>query len=508
MASVWAFPYYERLQTSSQKPATPPQVKLTLARGEVGGFQVAVRGTSSSYQARVVALSPGLSAKVYEEVWTHTTRGAVHDYPDGLKMLPNPSVGQMIPASSARPSIIWVDVAVDRTAPAGELFVEVTLGIVNIRVPVTVLNFTVPEKPTLPSAIGTWPTNREVTVLGCRGNLAAEKLLLEHRLMPTFIDPTHAVELAALGQSHVYVGGYASMSGTSVTTPAPSAATVDSWIAKHQPLAPYSYLQDEEYSEAAIENLKNYSVNMVGKLKRMLTTKPTLDPDTDWLEVVCALPKFTLFSDTARRAGLGKETWVYQTLNQDSYSPKWLLDRGYAEHAQLGSFLAWAYGFTGLLYWRADYWKVGIDPWTNADGFVTSGVAFPGEAQWILPPWDSSASYAPTIRLKWMRDAMYIHDYLQMLKDMGSSYGDEVSLQMASNFNVWKKDDAVVANAKLTLAQEIDRLAKPKVMSRADSWWIGGTSYPSEEAAVEAAKIEAVQSGSCIVDHKITMTYS
>jgi hypothetical protein len=364
-------------------------------------------------------------------------------YPDGLRPLAN---GGSIALDGHKPGVIWFDVTPSRTIAAGVYTVSVTAGSSTLGMRVHVWNFALPAKPALKSAIGLWTT---------RGKSTAELLLLDSRLMPTFIDPTHSATLAAAGQAQAHVGGYALTSGTTVTSPKLTATQVDAMVAKCKPLVPYSYLFDEKYDATLLAHLNTYSTAMVGKVKRMGTT--TITSASAWLDITTCLPKFLTDTLISGRLAAGKEVWLYQCLNQDGYSAKWLTTYPYPNWALMAGFLPWRYKLTGLLYWRADYWKTGVDPWASADGYSAS---YPGEACWILPLPDGT--YAPTIRLKWLRDGVDTYDYLALLKAKGQgAFADQVARSVAPDWTVWSRDPVAIEAARRQLGEKLSALYAP-----------------------------------------------
>lgn len=444
-ADVQLLPAWERLTPSSVKGASYSG-GLYAAKGETESFQLAVFAPKGSY-AVTWSAPPGIAVKAYSEQWTKAAAKAPYWFPDGLLPLAREYT---LNIADFKPGAVWFDVQPARTVAAGSYKINVKVGATTRVITLTVWNFSLPEKPRLKSAIGLFPPTR--------GELGAELLLLEHRLMPTFIDATHKTALNAAGQTQAHIGGYASMSGTRVTTAAPSAATVDAWVAKYAPLSAYSYLQDEEYDATALANLQTYSRNMAGKVKRMVTTKIT--PASAWLEIVCAMPKFLNDSLIAGRLAKGKETWMYQTLSQDTYTPKWLLHYNYANWVMM-PWLSYRYKTTGLLMWRADYEKSGFNPWTKADAYGTS---YPGEASWILPlkegqpasSFTGATGYAPTIRLKWLRDGVDTYDYLMMLQDHGQgAFAMETARTVAASFSTWSKDPVAIETARRKLGAKL-----------------------------------------------------
>jgi len=119
---------------------------------------------------------------------------------------------------------------------------------------------------------------------------------------------------------------------------------------------------------------------------------------------------------------------------------------------QMTGFLPYRYGLTGFLYWRADYYRLGVDPWASADGY---SVSYPGEACWILPLDDGT--FAPTIRLKWLRDGADIFDYLTMA---GGDYAASVAQSVAPDFTNWSRDPLAIYQARNALGEYLEEAAQ------------------------------------------------
>jgi len=448
-ADIWMVAPWERVSPDAVKVASwlGP---VNVARGETESWQVANILPPGEY--RVEARYPdGLTVKLYREHYVLVSKGSGTYstqknkplgpgwYADGLEPIAS---GDTVAVTGLFPLVIWVDVKPDEDTPAGDYTVYVKVGGAMRGMRVHVWDFSIPESPTLKSAIGLWAP--------VRGNLDAELLLLEHRLMATFVDPAHSETLAAAGQTQAHVGGYATIRSGKVTTKPPSVSTVNSWIQKYAPLAPYSYIQDEEYSASVLSQLNTYSAAMKGRVKRMMTT--TIAPASAWLDITVCLPKFLSDTLIASRLAVGAEVWLYQCLSQDGYSPKLLTDYPYANWVQMTGFLPYRYRLTGFLYWRVDYYRLGVDPWASADGYSAS---YPGEACWILPLDDGT--FAPTIRLKWLRDGADIFDYLTMA---GGDYATSVAQSVAPDFTNWSRDPLAIYEARNALGEYIEEAAR------------------------------------------------
>lgn len=448
-AEVQLLPAWKRLTPTSVKGSSYAG-GLYAAKGETESFQLAVFAPKGSYQVWWSAPA-GLTIKAYSEQWCYPARTATY-YPDGLLPL---AQGGALAIADSKPGAVWFDVTPSRTLAAGSYKINVQCGASTRAITLTVWNVALPEQPRLKSAIGLWPPTR--------GKLAAEKLLLEHRLMPTFIDASHAAKLSGYGQTQAHVGFWAGLNKTTATisTAKPTTAQVDAAVAKYKPLLPYSYLADEVYNDACSNPLRDWSAALAGKVDRMVTIAPRAG--WEWLDIFVELPKYHVQSATDAAIARGSEVWLYQTLSQDTYSPKWLLHYPYPNWVLMSGFLPYRHRLTGLLYWRADYEKAGVNPWTNADAYGTS---YPGEAQWILPLRNGQPStdyadctdYAPTIRLKWLRDGVDIYDYLSLLKDRGQkSFADTVTATVATSFSAWSKDPAAIEAARRKLGAKLNQ---------------------------------------------------
>src|SRR5439155_22124328 len=78
----------------------------------------------------------------------------------------------------------------------------------------------------------------------------------------------------------------------------------------------------------------------------------------------------------------GDSTWSYNTLVQDSYSPKWEIDFDPINFRIQPGFINQSLGLNGLLYWRIDDWI--NNPWYNVNNAGTfSSNNYPGEGQLV-----------------------------------------------------------------------------------------------------------------------------
>jgi hypothetical protein len=155
----------------------------------------------------------------------------------------------------------------------------------------------------------------------------------------------------------------------------------------------------------------------------------------------------------------GDEVWSYTALEQDGYSPKWLIDFAPMNLRIQPGFLSQTLGFTGLLYWRVDAWS--SDPWNqiNNQGWYSSN-NYPGEGVLVYPGWQVGIDgVAPSMRLKWIRDGVDDYDYVQLLRNAGEgSWALGLSSQVAPDWTNWTRDSGYLESVRYQLGTELDRI--------------------------------------------------
>jgi len=137
-------------------------------------------------------------------------------------------------------------------------------------------------------------------------------------------------------------------------------------------------------------------------------------------------------------------------------------------------FLSQSLGFTGILYWRVNYWRG--SPWrTPIDnlGQFAPTASYPGEG-FLLYPGDEfgdSNGVLPSMRLKQIRDGVTDYDYIQLLKEMGrEEWVLEVVRGTAADWSHWTQDSATLLAARQKIGEELERLSTSgrKARVRAD----------------------------------------
>src|SRR3569833_35359 len=155
----------------------------------------------------------------------------------------------------------------------------------------------------------------------------------------------------------------------------------------------------------------------------------------------------------------GDEVWSYTALEQDGYSPKWLIDFSPMNLRIQPGFLSQSLGFSGLLYWRVDAWN--SDPWNqvNTQGLYSTN-NYPGEGILVYPGYQVGIDgVAPSMRLKWIRDGVDDYDYVQMLRNAGEgSWAMGLSSSVAPDWTNWTRDINTLANVRYQLGTELDRI--------------------------------------------------
>ncbi len=172
----------------------------------------------------------------------------------------------------------------------------------------------------------------------------------------------------------------------------------------------------------------------------------------------------------------GDSLWSYNTLVQDSYSPKWEIDFAPINYRIQPGFISQSLGLTGILYWKVDSWS--SDPWNQVNNAGTySSNNYPGEGMLVYPGAQVGISgVAPSMRLKWLRDGVEDYEYVQMLKNAGqSAFALGLAAGAGANWSTWTKDPNVLASVRLQLGQALDQLSAAPAAVTAPSPAAGST---------------------------------
>jgi hypothetical protein len=154
----------------------------------------------------------------------------------------------------------------------------------------------------------------------------------------------------------------------------------------------------------------------------------------------------------------GDQIWSYNALVQDSYSPKWQVDFEPINLRIQPGFISQSLGLTGILYWSVDSW--GTDPWHDIQ-YREGGHSFPGEGILVYPGAPAGvAGVVPSMRLKWLREGIEDYEYVEILKKLGrGDWALGIARSVGADWKNWTHDVAALEQARLSLGNEIDRLA-------------------------------------------------
>ena len=496
--TVWAAPSLQRVGRTDA-PGASTQAQISAAKGEYESFQIVVRAPSGNGLTNInVAVSDltGPSGQIiaksnltlYREQYVNVTSSSPDWggsnrplspgwYADGLIPFVNPATGaaitgatlQAVPynlaAGTNQP--FWVDVLVPRTAAAGyytgSFTVSSSQGTVSGQISLHVWNFTLPMKPTLKSSFAYFQA----------GTLAAQQELLRNRVMPLSVSASNEAGLiSGYGLKSNNVGPWSGADvATCVMSAAPSVSQFQAAAANHQTGL---YLFD--YSADEVDNCPNlypilkqwaYNMHQAG-IKNLVTMAPVtalFDDGSgtgrsavdDWV----VLPGMYNNSVSTIQQAIqkGDSVWSYNTLVQDSYSPKWEIDFAPINFRVQPGFINQSLNLTGLLYWKVDDWS--SDPWNNVNNAGKfSSNNYPGEGMLVYPGQTVGITgVAPSIRLKWIRDGVDDYEYIDLLKKAGQgAWAIQIAQTMGPDWTSWTRDTNALESAREQLGQKLDTL--------------------------------------------------
>lgn len=495
--SVWIAPSLHRVGMNDAA-GSDTKANLWAARGEYESFQIVASGgsqglsnvnvTISDLQGPDGQLIPHTSFTLYREKYVRVTASSPNWkgpnqpmgpgwYPDGLIPFTDPETGK--PLSGATLTAvpfelkagvnqpIWVDLLVPRTAKAGKYTGSYTVsskqGNVTGQIGLTVWNFTLPAAPSMKSSF----------LFFQAGSLAAERELLRNKLSPLSTNPADQAQLMKEnGLSTTHLGPFSGADiGRCNMSPAPSAAQYKSLAAAQQPgLMLYSYSADEiGHCTNLYPTIKQWAHNMhQAGIKNLISMTPTPALYDDGsgtgrsaVDIWVMLP--VMYNNATSRVKevlkKGDTVWSYNTLVQDAYSPKWLIDFDPVNFRIQPGFISQSLDLSGLLYWRVDKWP--SDPWNNVNNSGTySSANYPGEGMLVYPGQQVGVKgVVASMRMKWLRDGVEDYDYVQILKELGK--GDaamQTARTVGPDWTNWTRDGNAIETARKKLGETIDQL--------------------------------------------------
>jgi len=502
--AIWVAPSLQRVARTGS-PGTTSLAQIRAARGEWESFQIVIQAPPGGLTNVSVDLSdlqgpggqviPQSSFSLYREHYVFVSssspdwRGSNRPlgsgwYPDALIPFRDPSTG-LPPVGATLTAVpfnllegqnqpIWVDLLVPRNAEQGQYSGTYTVtsneGRFDGGIALTVWNFTMPLKPTLKTSFQFWTA----------GDFSGNSELLRNRLSPTTtarLDQRALIDGYGLNAANVRFWSGADI-GNCAMSPAPTIAQFLASVTLNQPdLYLYDYSADEiGRCTSLYPTIKQWASNMhQAGLRNLITMAPVSELFDDGsgsgrsaVDIWVMLPAMYDRSVSLVRQALekGDEAWSYNTLVQDSYSPKWEMDFDPINFRIQPGFISQSLNMTGLLYWRVDRWS--SDPWNQVNNAGTfSSANFPGEGMLVYPGLQVGIrGVAPSMRLKWLRDGVDDYDYVEILKQLG---GEEVALQLARNVGSdwmnWTRDREALESTRRQLAEAIEGRMLPAAPS-------------------------------------------
>ena len=162
-----------------------------------------------------------------------------------------------------------------------------------------------------------------------------------------------------------------------------------------------------------------------------------------------------------RRRAAGEETWLYTCSSAVMLNyPNLFIDSS-AQHHRVIPWLAYRYGFTGLLYWNVNYnYRGSRNPWETQWQFSSNGdgnLLYPG-----LPEHPRIAKHMPipSLRLKILREGFEDYEYLALLSEAGDPTGAMAAAKSSAPRALrWEEDARALDKTRDSVAQAISERA-------------------------------------------------
>ncbi|HWB85978.1 MAG TPA: glycoside hydrolase domain-containing protein [Bryobacteraceae bacterium] len=509
---VWTAPSLHRVGMTD--PAgSHADVTLSAARGEYESFQIVANGASSGLSKVNMTVSdlkgpggqviPRSSFTLYREKYMHVTSSSPNWkgsnqpqgpgwYADALIPFTDPDTGKAL--SGARITAVpfdvkagnnqpvWVDLLVPRNAEPGTYSGTYTVtsdqGDVTGSISLKVWNFALPVAPALKSSF----------LFFQAGSLAAQRELLRNKISPLSTSPAdQAMLMKENGLSATQTGPFSGADiGRCAMSPAPSVSHFKSLAAAQQHgLMLYDYSADEiGHCTNLYPTIRQWAQNMhQAGIKNLISMSPTPALYDDGsgsgrsaVDIWVLLPLMYNNSKAAVNDVLkkGDAVWSYNTLVQDAYSPKWLIDFTPVDFRIQPGFISQSLDLTGMLYWRVDKWP--SDAWNNVNNAGTySSANYPGEGMLVYPGEPVGVKgVVASMRLKWLRDGVEDYDYVQILKNLGrEDLAMKIARSVGPDWTNWTRDPNAIQAARQELGNTIDQIANAPKPATSDVKSVG-----------------------------------
>ena len=526
--SVWSVSTTQRV-VRGDPPGTGVAVQLYAARNEWRSFQVLLRSDTPLSDIDVVpgdlqgpdhCVLPAAAAQLYREHQFHMGGASWHNpdfhvdwFPDALIPFKHPLTGA--PLVGARFQAVpfdlpanethgfWIDIFVPADARPGSYhgsYLVKAAGKAAVTVPVTltVWNFTLPDTPTLQTALCEGaspvddlqeysfkrakeheepaPTDWKAITEQCHAMLQQHHInirvgiSLSPKEQPdgTFLIPDAQIAALRAYIDRCHINAYEVPNPTSIVKdPDIERMRLNAWlqswdVAVEKLQRPqvlfYTYLADEPDGEAAYHFVQKWgrAIREAHTAVKVMVTIQSPPLHAEWGDLYGAVdiwcPMFWHFDpqDAAARQAKGETFWVYTLMTAgDAPTPWWQTDLPLLNY-RATAWIAWRYHIQGLLYWRMSYWQRMKDPWMEARTFSW----YHGEGVLVYPARDVGyEGIAPSMRLKALRDGIQDYEYLAILARAGQADAAEKIVQpLAESWYQWEKDPTAYDKARIALA--------------------------------------------------------
>jgi Glycoside hydrolase 123 N-terminal domain/Glycoside hydrolase 123, catalytic domain len=510
---VWTAPSMHRVGMSDPAGSSK-DVSLSAARGEYESFQIITSGTSQGLGNVNVTVSdlkapggqaiPRTNFTLYREKYVRVNSSSPNWkgsnqplgpgwYADALIPFTDPETGK--PLSGAHLTAVpfdvkagnnqpvWVDLFVPRSAEPGKYTGTYTVtsnqGDFTGSISLKVWNFTLPAAPALKSSF----------LFFQAGTRAAQRELLRNKISPLSTNPAdQPLLMKENGLSATQTGPFSGADvGRCAMSPAPSVSQFKAVASAQQPgLMLYDYSADEiGHCSNLYPTIKQWANNMhQAGIKNLISMSPTPALYDDGsgtgrsaVDIWVLLPLMYNNSKTHVNEVLkkGDTVWSYNTLVQDAYSPKWLIDFDPVNFRIQPGFISQSLNLSGLLYWRVDKWP--SDPWNDVNNAGTySSANYPGEGMLVYPGQAVGVKgVVASMRLKWLRDGVEDYDYVQILKDLGKAdLAMQIARSVGPDWTNWTRDPNAIEAARQKLGEAIDQIKSAPPASTTSDTRSGG----------------------------------
>ena len=494
---VWTESSLSRIWKGSS-PGSSNQIEVYSAKNETYSFQIGVQApTRGLTNVNVVnsdltgpngAVIGGSNIALFREqyvsvpaapAWLYSGSnppGQAGLYPDGLIPFVDPETGRApqggtlraVPfaVSGGNNQPIWVDVTVPADAQPGTYNGTFTVrsdqGQATAHLTLHVWNFALPIAPSFKSAYHATSAHQD---------LYMSHELLRNRTSPdwfTLADERTLIDEWGLNATNLWVSSGLGLHNclARLMPPAPSPSGVQAAKAKHQPdLLIYDFSADEiGRCPHVFPGMKQWAASLhAAGVQNLVTVVPTPALEDDGsgtgrsaVDIWTVLP--TQYdesnSEIQKVLAKGDSIWLYNVLVQDDYSPKLESNFGPLDFRLTMGFISQSLRITGFQQWKVDQWSQ--DPWNQValtGGVPDGGLVYPGAPVGLV-------GYAPSMRLKWIREGTNDFEYVQLLKGMGQgTWALQQAMTVGQDWHNWTRDYTQVEAVRIALGNAIDALS-------------------------------------------------